>query len=104
MEELIEELTQARMDITLKINEIPKNFQTTKKGWFIFSVNAGGLIVKMRARPRVWNRLVNADAEFPEWVAIIKGQFGQKYGDGLTLENFGVQVFEKNRKRKNGDS
>ncbi len=91
--------TKAKMRIVLKITEIPKAFEIVKNGWYKFILDDGDQKVSITIRPKMWNKFIKADSEFPEWVAQISGKFG-KYQQGmLFLESPIIEVFKKKPKK-----
>ena len=66
-----------------------------KHGWKQFQLDCGGRIVSLALRPRMWNKLTEAAANWPLWVAAISGQMGQSAGQGFTLVEPSLQVFER---------
>ena len=100
-------LTPARIEITVKFNELPKNPVTIpKNNWVRFYVNTGHIempVVQCTIRPGLWAKLVNASREFPMWVCSISGQLGLRIKRGFILENPKVQIFEKKPKEPKAD-
>jgi hypothetical protein len=87
--------TQGKLEVNIKINELPNWVETVKRGWQRFCVNADGQIVQMLVRPRVWNKLQTANEEYPLWVANITGKMGPRIKDGFVLLEPAIQVYEK---------
>jgi len=98
MEEIEGELIPARIEISVKINEVPKAFKIIKNGWYRFIVGDAQPVV-MKAMPRFWNKLTKAEEDFSSWVGVITGKFGQPYKKGFVMENPVLQVFEKKPKK-----
>ncbi|UJR87298.1 MULTISPECIES: hypothetical protein [Sandaracinus] len=92
-------LTPARLDVTLKLSELPRGVMTrAKDGWKEFRVDCDGRAVSIAMRPRVWNKLEQAAKELPDWVASITGKMGPPTREGFVLLEPGVQVFERKSK------
>jgi hypothetical protein len=51
--------------------------------------------VTVALRPRMWNKLTEAAANWPLWLAAISGQMGQSVGHGFVLVEPAAQVFER---------
>ena len=73
--------TQGKLEVNIKISELPNWVETIKRGWHRFCINADGQIVQMVVRPRVWNKLLQANKEYPMWVANITGKMGPRIKD-----------------------
>jgi hypothetical protein len=69
-----------------------------KHGWKEFKLDCGGRTVSVALRPRMWNKLVEANTNWPLWVAALTGQMGPSQGQGFTLTEPAIQVFERKPK------
>jgi len=87
--------TQGKLEVNIKISELPNWVETIKRGWQRFCINADGQIVQMVVRPRVWNKLLQANQEYQMWVANITGKMGPRIKDGFVLLEPAIQVYEK---------
>jgi len=87
--------TQGKLEVTIKINEIPIDVITNKNGWKLFKLDCSGRLVSIGLRPRMWNKLEEAPKLYPLWVAAITGQMGPQQGTGFELTEPTVQVFER---------
>lgn len=87
--------TKGKLEINIKINQLPTQSQTIKRGWQRFYVNVEGQIVQMKVRPRTWNKLLKANEEYPTWVASITGKMGHRIKNGFELLEPSIQVYEK---------
>ena len=87
--------TLGKLEVTIKINEIPVDVTTNKNGWKLFKLDCGGRIVSIALRPRMWNKLEEASEQWPLWVAAITGSMGQQQGTGFELQEPALQVFER---------
>jgi hypothetical protein len=85
----------AKLELTLKINTLPTDVTTDKNGWKRFKVDAGGRIIEIALRPRMWAKIEQASKDWPTWLAAISGQMGRKVGEGFELAEPAVQVFER---------
>jgi hypothetical protein len=90
--------TPGKLEVTIKINELPTEVTTTKNGWKEFRLDCGGRTVTVALRPRMWNKIAEAAAAWPLWLAAISGQMGQSVGPGFVLVEPAVQVFERKAK------
>jgi hypothetical protein len=85
-----------KLEVSLKINKLPDEVITNKHGWKVFKVDGGGgRIVEISLRPRMWTKLEEAQANYPMWVAAITGLMGPSQGQGFTLLEPALQVFER---------
>jgi hypothetical protein len=87
--------TQGKLELTIKINEFPVDVTTDKNGWKSFDLDCDGKIFHIHVKPKVFKKLEDAQANFPQWVAAIAGKFGEKTEQGFVLLEPNVQVFEK---------
>src|SRR5262245_16073915 len=90
--------TPGKLEVTIKINQLPEEVTTTKNGWKEFTLDCGGRLVTVALRPRMWSKLEEAQKSFPLWVAAISGQMGQSHGKGFMLTEPNMQVFERKPK------
>jgi hypothetical protein len=84
---------QGRLELTIKINELPKA-KKVQTGWQ-FAVECGEQLVTVTLKEKVWNKLVKASQDYPAWVCAIGGVMGEKSEKGFVLNNPAIQVFEK---------
>ena len=87
--------TPGKLEVTIKINELPTEVNTTKNGWKEFKLDCGGRVVTVALRPRMWNKIEEASKQWPLWLATINGGMGQSAGTGFALTEPAVQVFER---------
>lgn len=90
--------------VKIKINTLPTDAKTGANGWQEFVVEAEGQMVTVTVRPKIWNKLTQAAAQYPAWVAAITGKMGPRTPDGFTLNEPTIQVFEKKPKEAKEDS
>ena len=90
--------TPGKLEVSIKINQLPAEVTTTKAGWKEFTLDCGGRTVTVALRPRMWNKLTEAAANWPLWLAAISGQMGPSVGQGFVLVEPSVQVFERKTK------
>jgi hypothetical protein len=84
-----------KLEVTIKINQLPAEVATTKNGWKEFHVDFGPRSAVIALRPRLWTRLETASRTFPHWIAVITGQMGEDVTKGcFRLLEPNVQVFE----------
>jgi hypothetical protein len=87
-------MVQGKLEVTIKINELPPTV-TVENGWQKFDIDCDGRIVSITVKPKIWKKLTDAQANYPQWVAAIAGKLGQKTENGFVLEEPNIQVFEK---------
>ena len=87
--------TPGKLEVTIKINQLPTEVTTTKSGWKELKLDCGGRVVTVALRPRMWNKLEEASKQWPLWLAVISGQMGPSAGTGFTLVEPSVQTFER---------
>jgi hypothetical protein len=96
--------TKGRLEINIKISEIPNWVQTVKKGWQRFCVNADGFVVQMKVRPRIWNKILKASSQYPLWTASITGKMGHRIKGGFELMEPSIQIYEKKPKESTAEN
>ena len=85
-----------KLEVTIKINQLPTETSTDKNGWTKFRIDCGnGRVVEAKVRPRMWNKLTEAAASGKPWVSAITGRMGGALGQGFLLDEPAVQVFIK---------
>jgi hypothetical protein len=87
--------TKGKLEINIKISQLPTPSHTIKRGWQRFYLNVEGQIVQMKVRPRTWNKLLQANEEYPSWIASITGKMGHRIKNGFELLEPSVQIYEK---------
>ncbi len=97
LEELIAMAIPGKLEVTLKINQLPQAKPATAQT-VAFAVDAEGQTVVVELKNKMWNNLKTAAETYPQWVAAITGQMGEAVAGGFRLANPAVQVFEKKPK------
>ena len=97
LEEVIAMAIPGKLDVTLKINQLPQAKPASAQT-MLFAVHAGGQTVVVELKNKAWNTLKTAAENYPQWVAAITGQMGEAIEGGFRLMNPAVQVFEKKPK------
>lgn len=87
---------RARLELTLKFNELPQPVQV--QAGYKFALDCDGRRVNVTLRPKAWNKLTAAAANYPQWVAALSGKMGPAEGNGFVLLEPALQVFEKKPK------
>jgi hypothetical protein len=87
-----------KLEINIKISELPNNVRSVKNDWKEFMINAEGQSIKVRIRPRIWDKMQSTANRCPQWVASITGKMGTRIKDGFELQEPAVQIFEKKSK------
>jgi hypothetical protein len=87
-----------KLELTIKINEVPIVAATDKNGWITFEIDCDGKIFTMTVKPKVFKKLQDAQTNFPMWVAAIAGKLGEPTENGFILEEPNIQIFEKKPK------
>jgi hypothetical protein len=90
-------MLQGKLELTIKINELPQA-QTVENGWQRFEIDCDGQIISVIVKPKVWKKLTDAQANYPQWVAAIAGKMGKATDKGFVLLEPNIQVFEKKPK------
>jgi len=90
-------MIQGKLEITIKINELPQS-QTVENGWQRLEIDCDGRIITMVVKPKVFKKLADAQANYPQWVGAIAGKMGQATDNGFMLLEPNIQVFEKKPK------
>ncbi len=93
--------TKGRLEVNIKITELPNFVEDIKNGWRQVYVNADGCLVQIKIRPKAWNKLLQANEEYSEWIATITGKIGAKIKDGFELLQPAIQVYENNKSAPN---
>ena len=86
-----------KLEVTIKISEFPEA-KTVENGWKSFEVDCEGRVVSVTVKPKIWKKLEEAQANYPQWVAAIAGKIGQETPQGFILLEPNIQVFEKKAK------
>jgi len=86
------------MELTIKITQFPVDVKTVANGWKQFNVEADGQMVAIIVKPKVFKKLEEAQANYPQWVAAISGQIGRRR---FYFKQPNIQVFERKPKARN---
>ena len=97
LKEVIAMAIPGKLDVTLKINQLPQAKPATAQT-VLFAVQAEGQTVVVELKNKMWNNLKTAAETYPQWVAAITGPMGEAVAGGFWLVNPAVQVFEKKPK------
>jgi len=87
-------MVPGRLELTIKITELPPA-KTIENGWQQFDIDCGDRIVSVTLKPKIWKKLTDAAASYPQWVAAITGKMGDVTEKGFVLSEPNIQVFEK---------
>lgn len=90
----IKQLIEGKLDLCLKINELPANSETTKNGWESFIIDTVFHRIKVTVRPKSWKKLQRANRDYAKWVANIKGKMGPRIKGSFELLEPAIQIFE----------
>jgi ProQ/FINO family len=90
-------LKPSRLDLLIKITTLPQQSKVVTNGWHEFYVEADKRLVKITVRPKVWRKLQYAAANYPFWIAAIRGKKGENLEcHGFELREPIVQIFTRN--------
>jgi len=89
-----------KLELTIKINELPAIASTDKNGWITFYLDCDGRIFTATVKPKVFKKLQDAQTNFPMWVAAIAGKLGAVTENGFILDEPNIQIFEKKPKEE----
>jgi hypothetical protein len=90
-------MVPGKLECTIKITQLPpeSEISTDKHGWKHFHIDCEGHSVLVALRPRMFQKIVEAGKQWPLWLAAINGRMGPCQGQGFTLLEPSVQVFER---------
>ncbi len=91
-------LTSGKMEVVVKLNQFPDDVRTVDKGWREFIVDTGSVMVTVTVKPKAFGALEQAKLDYPNWVAAISGQMGERTTTGFRLESASIKVFERKAK------
>jgi hypothetical protein len=90
-------MIQGKLEIVVKISELPQA-TSVENGWQQFQIDCQGRIITVTVKPKVWKKLTDAQANYPQWIGAIAGSMGAQTKDGFILENPSIQTFERKPK------
>jgi len=76
-------MTIGKLEVIIKINELPNNVQTNKDNWKIFQLDCDGWVVFVTVKAKIWKKLEDAATNYPLWVAAISGKMGESTSKGF---------------------
>jgi sRNA-binding protein len=98
LEDLYAMAIDAKLELTLKFSTLPKA-QAAGQGKMAFALKTpDGQFITAEVSNKVWNKLVKANTDWPQWVAALTGTMGLRTERGFALAAPGLQVFEKKAK------
>ena len=89
--------TAAKLEILLKFSALPET-APGPNGWKTFALDAGGRIVRVTVRPKLWAKLEDGAKAWPLWTAVVRGKFGAMTAEGFELADPILEVFERKEK------
>lgn len=90
--------TPGKLEITIKINEMPADVETVENNWKQFDLDCDGQLVRVKVKPKVFKKLEQAQENYPMWVAAIAGKMGESIEGGFVLNEPNIQTFERKPK------
>jgi hypothetical protein len=97
-------MTTGKLELIIKINELPNDVQTNKDNCKIFQLDCDGQVVSVTVKPKIWKKLEDAATNYPMWVATISGKMGESTSNGFVLSEPNIQVFERKPKEPKPDA
>ena len=86
-----------KLEVTIKISEYPEA-KTVENGWKEFEVDCEGRLVSITVKPKIWKKVEDAQANYPQWIVAIAGKIGPETAQGFVLLEPNIQVFERKAK------
>ncbi len=90
--------TPGKLELTIKINEMPADVETVENGWKQFFLDCDGQLVRVTVKPKVFLKLEQAQENYPIWVAAIAGKMGEPIEGSFVLDQPNIQTFERKPK------
>jgi hypothetical protein len=75
--------TLEKLELTLKINEMPADVETVENGWKQFHLDGDDQLVRVTVKPKVFKKLEHAQENYPMWVAALAGKVGNRLREVL---------------------
>ena len=99
------ETIPGKAEAVVKITRVPK-VREVKHRWVRFHADIGDTnssirYIRVTFRPKVFNKIVRAQDQYPFWVAVVNGSIGERIPKGFLLDNPGANIFE--RKPREGE-
>ncbi len=90
--------TPGKLELTIKINEMPADVETAENGWKQFHLVCDGQLVRVKVKPKVFKKLEQAQENYPMWIAAIAGKMGEPIEGGFVLDQPNIQTIDRNLK------
>lgn len=81
-----------KLQLTIKIDQVPAGVKTIENGWKQFEIDTGGQLVTLTFRPQVFKQLEQAQENYSLWVAVIVGQISNS-DKGFLLKDCSATVY-----------
>jgi len=88
--------TSGKLELTIKINQIPDNVKTIRDGGKEFEVDTGAYIITLTLTPKGFKKLEQAQENYLQWVAVIVGHVTESTDRGFCLKDCSVTLFPQN--------
>jgi len=98
LEDLYAMAIDAKLEVTLKFTTLPHAKPAGPSKMAFALKTPDGQFVTAEVNSKVWNKLVKTAEEWSSWIAALTGPMGPRTEKGFTLENPGLQVFERKPK------
>jgi hypothetical protein len=85
---VLENLNTARMEVTLKINELPDETLLSPMGDKVFVIETASYPVKVVVSSKSWKKIQKNISCYPAWIAAIKGKVGPNFEAGFEFLKF----------------
>jgi hypothetical protein len=83
-----------KLEVVLRINQLPAPVRTVKNGWKQFMLNGDGQRIRIKIRPKTWQKLHKINQQTATWTALIRGTMGDSLNHGFEIINPTVQIFK----------
>jgi len=87
--------TPAKYELILKFREYPELTRDPQTQAVTFYLEADGLEFTVTMKAKGFKKLEQAQAQYPEWSAVLAGTMGERTAKGFVLVNVNLQVFER---------
>ncbi|MBW4639772.1 MAG: hypothetical protein KME05_16360 [Gloeocapsa sp. UFS-A4-WI-NPMV-4B04] len=91
-------MTEAKSEITLKFNELPKAKPAENKKVEITLTDQNGVVFTAKINAKSWRKAEADAAAFSDWGGAVSGKLGQPTENGFEVVDAGIKIFEKKAK------
>jgi hypothetical protein len=94
-------MTTGKLELIIKINELPNDVQTNKDNWKTFELDCDGRVVFVTLKPKIWKKLEDAATNYPSGWLLLLARWVNQPLTALCYQSQISKSLRKNRRNPN---